>query len=49
MFLSYLRVNSVITKKKDNNIFKGINYQFYILLLFDFQNKQKNVVNLNDV
>jgi len=34
-----------LTKKKDNNIFEGMKYRFYILLLFDFvfdfQKKQK--------
>jgi len=37
----------------ENNIFEGMTYRFYILLLiefvFDFQNKQKNVVHLNYV
>jgi len=51
MFLSNLRVKSPITKK--NNIFERMTYRHYILLLFDFvfdfQNKQTNVVNLNDV
>jgi len=36
-----------------NNIFEGMTNQYYILLFFDFifdiQNKQKSVVNLNDV
>jgi len=48
-FLSNLRVKSHITKNIENNIFEGITYQYYILLLFDFvidfQNKQKNIVN----
>jgi len=52
-FLSNLRVKSPITKKMDNNIFEGMTYRFYILLLFDFvfdiKNIQNNVVNLNDV
>jgi len=53
MFLSNLRVKSSITKKIDYNIFEGVKYRFYILLLFGFvfyfQNTQNNVVNLNDV
>ena len=49
MFLSNPRVKSPITKKINNNIFEGKTYRFYILLLFDFQNKQNNIVNLNDV
>ena len=53
MFLSNLRVKSLITKIINNNIFEGMTYRFYILLLFDFvfdfQNKQNNVVNLNNV
>jgi len=55
MFLSILRVKSPIVKKdkNKNNIFEGMTYQYYILLLFDsefdFQNKQTNFVNLNDV
>jgi len=49
IFFSNLRVKSPIKKKIDNNIFEGMTYRFYILLLFDFQNKQNNVVNLNDV
>jgi len=40
-------------KKIENNIKEEITYGFHILLLFDFvidfQIKQKNVVNLNDV
>jgi len=51
MFFSNFRVKSPITKNIENNILEGITYRFYILLLFDivfdFQNKQKNVVNLN--
>jgi len=49
MFLSYLRVKSPITKKIENNIFERITYQFFILFLFDFQNKQKDCVHLNYV
>jgi len=54
MRLSNLRVKSpAITKKIENNIFQRMTYRFYILLLIDFvfdsRNKQKNVVNLNDV
>jgi len=36
MFLSTLRVKSPITKKIKNNIFEGMTYQCYILMLFDF-------------
>jgi len=53
MFLSNLRVKSPITKKIENNVFEGITYRYHILVLFNFvfyfQNKQKNVVNLNNV
>jgi len=53
MFLTKLRVKSHTTKKIENNILGGMTYRFYISLLFDFgfdfQNKQKNLVNLNDV
>jgi len=51
MFLSNFGVKSLITKEIANNMFERMTYRFYILFLFDFvldfQNKQKNVVNLN--
>jgi len=34
MFISSLRVKLPITKKIENNIFEGMTYRFYILLLF---------------
>jgi len=51
MFLSNLIIKSSIAKKIENNIFEGmaILILYYILLLFDFQNKQKYNVNLNYV
>ena len=49
MFLSNLRIKFLITKKVENNIFEGMAYRFYILLLFDFQNEQKKFVHFNYV
>jgi len=47
-----LRVKSPITKNMENNIFEGMTYRYYILVLFEFvlyfQNKRQNGVNLND-
>jgi len=54
-FYVILRVITPITKKTENNVFEGMTCRFYILLLFDFvykvdfQNKQKNVLDLNYV
>lgn len=48
LFLSDLRIKLNITTIIDYNFFEGMTYRLYISLLFDFQNKQKNDVNLND-
>jgi len=48
-----LRVKSVIITIIEDNIFEGMTYRFYNLFhfdfVFDFQNKQKYFVHLNDV
>jgi len=53
VFINNLGVKSRITLKIKNYTFGGMIYRYYILLLidfvFDFQNKQKNVVHLYDV
>jgi len=53
LFLSNLGVKSPITKNIEHNIFEGVIYRFYILLLFDFvfgvENKKIYIVNLNCV
>jgi len=35
MVFEYLRIKSPITKIKGDNIFEGMIYRFYILLLFE--------------
>lgn len=38
MYLSYFKVKSPNKKTKENIIFVGFRYSFYILLLFEFKN-----------